>query len=141
MLLNILHFRAGGECKLVFDEENGWVQAIWRGAIDNQEAVAGAQTYLDKVPPQLCTYLLNNNQAVQGSWFDSVDWLERTWVPQAARLGLRYIAHLVQIDTHADVLTLNLPPHTKGRIELQVFDKLEEAEYWLHTCRAAPGRP
>ena len=139
MLLNTLHFRAGGECNLIFDEDNGWVQAIWRGAIDNQEAVAGAQTYLDKVPPHLCAYLLNNNQAVQGPWFDSVDWLERTWVPQAARLGLRYIAHLVQVDTHADVLTLSLPAHTKGRVELQVFDKLEEAEYWLHACQQVPS--
>ena len=78
---------------------------------------------------------------MQDSWFNSGDWLERTWVPQAARLGLRYIAHLVQADTHADVLTLNLPPHAKGRIELQVFDKLKEAEYWLHASQVVLARP
>lgn len=136
MLLNILHFKAGGECKLVFDEQNGWVRAIWSGAIDNQEAVEGARAYLEKVPPHLCTYLLNDNQGLKGPWFDSVEWLEYAWLPQAERLGLRYVAHLVQANTHADVLTLNLPLQAKSQIELQTFDALEEAEYWLRNCQS-----
>jgi hypothetical protein len=137
MLLNILHFKAGGECKLVFDEENRWVEAIWSGSIENQEAVAGAKAYLEKVPPHLCQYLLNNNLAVRGPLFDSVEWLERAWMPQAERLGLRHVAHVVQADTHADVLLLNLPAQAQGSIELQVFDKLNEAKHWLRSSQVA----
>ncbi|MGI4762323.1 MAG: hypothetical protein ACRYF0_16555 [Janthinobacterium lividum] len=137
MILNVLHFKAGGQCKLVFDETDHWLQAIWSGLVDNHEAVQGAKAYLEKVPTHPCAYLLNDNQALHGPWFDSTEWLEHAWLPQAERLGLRYIAHLVQADTHADVLTLKLPAHVEGKIELQVFDKMEEAKEWLRACQKA----
>lgn len=136
MLLNILHFRTGGQCKLVFDETNQWLQAIWSGSVDNQEAVQGAKAYLEKVPTHPCAYLLNDNRALHGTWFDSTEWLEYAWLPQAERLGLRFIAHLVQADTHTDVLTLKVPAHVEGKIELQVFDNSDEAMDWLRGCKS-----
>jgi hypothetical protein len=48
-------------------------------------------------------YLLNDNSQIKGPWFDSVDWLQRVWAPQAASLGLRYVAHVAQPHTEADL--------------------------------------
>jgi hypothetical protein len=100
--------------------------------------VQGARAYLAKVPVHPCAHLLNNNQALHGPWLDSTEWLAHAWLPQAERLGLRYIAHLAQTDTHADVLTLQLPAQVAGKIELQVFDRPEEAKHWLRTCKTKP---
>jgi hypothetical protein len=135
MLLNTLQFGAGGKCVLAFEEEQQWLRATWTGLVGNYEAMQGAQAYLGKVKPLACAYLLNDNLALRGPWFNSVEWLEHTWLPQAQRLGLRYIAHVVQDDTHADVLTLTLPQHVSSSLELQLFHELSAAEQWLHTCQ------
>ena len=64
-------------------------------------------------------------------WFDSVEWLQRAWVPHAYRLGLRYVAHVVQADTRTDSLTLRFPAPVAGPLEVQIFHAVDEAEQWL----------
>lgn len=98
----------------------------------------GAQAYLDKARTYPCTRLLNDNLALHGPWFDSVEWLEHAWLPQAEQLGLCYVAHVAQADTHHDILTLTLPTPLHGQLELQVFERLAEAEAWLRTCPSTP---
>jgi hypothetical protein len=66
----------------------------------------GARNYLANVAAHPSAFLLNNNLDLHGPWFDSVEWLEHAWLPQAQRLGLHYIAHVVQADKGVDVLTL-----------------------------------
>jgi hypothetical protein len=132
MLLNTLQFGAGGKCVLAFEEEQQWLRATWTGLVGNHEAMEGAKAYLGKVKPLVCAYLLNDNLALRGPWFNSVEWLEHTWLPQAQRLGLRYIAH---IDTCRCSATLTLPQHVGGSLELQLFHELSAAEQWLHTCQ------
>ena len=95
----------------------------------------GARAYLDRVAPYPSACLLNDNLALHGPWFNSVEWLEHAWLPQAQRLGLRYVAHVVQADTHADILTLTLPPQLAGLLELQLFSNLPDAEEWLRSCQ------
>jgi hypothetical protein len=95
----------------------------------------GALNYLAHVSPFQCLYLLNDNGALRGPWFDSVEWLERAWLPQAKQLGLRYVAHVVQADTHADILTLSYPAALASTVELQIFDHVAAAEEWLHSCQ------
>ena len=50
-------------------------------------------------------------------------------------MGLRYIAHVVQADTKADVLTLTFPEPVAGEVELQLFHTVAEAEDWLRHYR------
>ena len=127
----------GSSCTLTFAQADGWLRATWRGYVDPVEAVRGAEQYLAHAALRPCPYLLNDNSALRGPWFDSTDWLERVWLPHALRLGLRYIAHVVQADTHADVLTLTFPPAVQGQLELQVFSAVAEAEEWLRSRQPA----
>ena len=135
MLIHSLLDGDGSHCTLTYEEADGWLRATWQGYIDAPEAMRGASQYLAHVKPLHCPYLLNDNSALHGSWFNAVDWLREAWVPQAAQLGLRYVAHVVQQDTHADILTLTFPQHVMGRIELQLFHQVAEAEEWLRSCQ------
>jgi hypothetical protein len=135
MLIHSLSDIDGSRCTLTFDEPNGWLRATWRGFIDSEEANYGASQYLEQLATISCPYLLNDNTGLRGPWFDSLDWLMRIWAPQAARMGLRYVAHVVQADTRHDTITeAPLNPAT-CLFDLQLFDNVLMAEEWLHTCQ------
>jgi hypothetical protein len=93
----------------------------------------GAQAYLQQATQMLCSYLLNDNSRLQGPWFESLDWLLDVWTPEAARLGLHYVAHIVQVNTHHDIFSgrslQGLP------FELQVFQDSSAALNWLRRIR------
>lgn len=58
------------------------------------------------------------------------------WLPHALALGLRYVAHVTQANTHTDALTLAFPAPLVGVLDLQVFDDVASAEAWLRACQA-----
>lgn len=119
-------------CDLSYNEKEGWLQAIWRGYVDQVEAQWGAQAYLQHVTRIPSAFLLNDNSGLKGPWFESLEWLADVWVPQAKLLGLRYVAHIVQADHH-DVLTDRL--HGAAPFELQIFQDPLDARHWLREMR------
>jgi hypothetical protein len=141
MLLSSLPDTDGSRCILTFDEPNGWLRATWRGFVDMDEALRGADNYLRHLQGLHCPYLLNDNVALHGPWFDSIEWLEQVWVPQAVNMGLRYVAHVVQADLLSDTITVNFRGPQVGGLELQIFQQVPEAEAWLRSCqqRAVPA--
>jgi hypothetical protein len=143
MLLNSLSFRTGGQCTLSLEQTNGWLRAVWSGYITSADAMSGAMDYLAQVGPLHTLYLLNDNTSLRGPWFDSIEWLDQVWLPQAIQLGLRYIAHVVQADTHNDILTLTCAVPITDVLELQLFDDVASAQEWLRACQRPlnpPGR-
>lgn len=136
MLLNVNTDSADqSSCILTYDEPEGWLCATWQGYVDPLEAQEGAATYLHHAAQQPCSLLLNDNSQLRGPWFDSLDWLGEVWVPQAARLGLRYVAHIVQADRPTDTISSSFPLSLP--FELQIFQDLADAQQWLRECRAA----
>jgi hypothetical protein len=121
-------------CALTYDEVNQWLRATWRGYVDPVEAMKGAAAYLRHALRVPSAFLLNDNSQLRGPWFESTDWLAHVWLPQAERLGLRYVAHVVQTDGHHDILTLLEP--TSLPFDLQLFQDLTDAQEWLRECRA-----
>jgi hypothetical protein len=122
-------------CILTYEEAEGWLCATWQGYVDPLEAREGAAAYLRHAAQRPCSLLLNNNSQLRGPWFDSLDWLGEVWVPQAARLGLRYVAHVVQADRPADTISTSFPLSLP--FELQIFQDLADAQQWLRECHAA----
>lgn len=123
----------GSSCTLVFEEQNNWLRAVWKGFVDNAEAVRGADIYLETSRKFPCPYLLNDNTRIEGPWFDSVEWLQRVWAPAAAQLGLRYVAHVTP--DHRDELAAVQHDAFKGFFEVQFFKDLADAEDWLRSCQ------
>jgi hypothetical protein len=133
MLLNFSQDpRDLSSCVLTYEEANHWLRATWQGYVDPVEAMHGAEAYLQHAANTPCALLLNDNSRLRGPWFDSLDWLAEVWVPQAARLGLRYVAHVVQTDRHSDIIPSRLPASVP--FELQIFQDLEDAQQWLRQC-------
>jgi hypothetical protein len=139
MLIHSLADIDGSRCTLTFDEPAGWLRATWRGFIDSEEANRGADAYLQQLTNLRCPYLLNDNTSLHGPWFDSLDWLMRIWAPQAARMGLRHVAHVVQTDTKHDTITEAPLNPTACLFDLQLFDNVPEAEEWLRGCQTKAG--
>ncbi|RZK32444.1 MAG: hypothetical protein EOO63_01375 [Hymenobacter sp.] len=135
MHLHSLSFQTGGRCELSFQKPPGWLRATWTGYVGTEEALQGGQNYLQQVGPLHCLYLLNDNTALYGPWFDSLEWLRHAWLPQAQRMGLRYVAHVVQTNTHTDVISLSELPDLLSEVELQLFDDVAAAEDWLRNCQ------
>lgn len=133
----------GGSRCMLSHEPGGWLRATWRGFVDTEEAMRGAESYLRTLAGLRSPLLLNDNVALLGPWFDSVEWLERIWLPQARQMGLRYIAHVVQADSLSDILTVMLRGGPVSGVEIQIFQQVAEAEAWLRTCQhpEIPARP
>ena len=133
MLLNVNSDpRDRSACVLTYEAADQWLRATWSGYVDPVEAMRGAEAYLRHAAHTACARLLNDNSRLRGPWFDSLDWLAEVWVPQAGRLGLRYVAHVVQAGRHSDVLPGRLPAAVP--FELQIFQELADAQQWLRQC-------
>ena len=135
MLIHSLKDTDGSRCTLTWEEGEQWLRATWSGFVDIGEAIRGAEKYLAHAGLFRCAYLLNNNLALEGPWFDSLEWLEQAWLPHARRLGLRYVAHVVQADTGMDVLTQSPDKLFVSGLNLQLFSGVAEAEEWLRSCQ------
>lgn len=125
----------GSQCRILYDERHDWLRVVWSGFVDPEEAMRGATAYLAQAARFPCTYLLNDNLALRGPWFSSINWLQRVWLPQAQQLGLRFVAHIVQADTVSNILTLTLPSTLHWPVEVQLFHDVAAAEDWLHSAQ------
>ncbi|GAB3722426.1 hypothetical protein GCM10027594_03120 [Hymenobacter agri] len=137
MILRSLPDADGSRC-LLTQEPDGWLRATWRGFVDTEEALRGADDYLRTLQSLRNPYLLNDNVELMGPWFDSIEWLERIWMPQARAMGLRYVAHVVQADALSDIITVHFDKGLAGPLELQIFQQVPEAEEWLRACQRQP---
>jgi hypothetical protein len=120
-------------CALSYEENERWLQAVWHGYVDPDEARRGAEAYLQQAAKMPSAFLLNDNFELKGPWFESLDWLREVWMPPALTLGLRYVAHIVQADQHFDVLTTRLD--RAAPFELQIFQDPTDARAWLREVR------
>ena len=127
--------RDRSSCILTYDEQEQWLQATWRGFVDDAEALAGGASYLEHAARCPSPFLLNDNTALRGPWFDTLGWLAEVWVPEAVNLGLQYVAHVVQADRSFDIIPTQLP--LPAPFELQVFQDLAQARHWLRAMRNA----
>lgn len=130
-------------CTTEYIASERWLRTTWQGFVSPTDAEHGARAALEPLNLTNVPYLLNDNSQLQGPWFDSVEWLQQVWAPQAATLGIRYVAHVLQPHTEATLGTVLAENPFAGQFELQLFSTVEEATSWLRDCRRheelAPG--
>ena len=129
------HDEASGYCAVDFDNANTWVLVTWKGFVTAQDGERGAEESLRLLQLTHVPFLLNDNSQVTGPWFDSLEWLERVWLPHAERLGLRYVAHVMQPDANAELAAATSYNPFAGRFDLQIFTSVTQAEHWLRECQ------
>jgi hypothetical protein len=137
----VRHFGGAAHCITEYIPAERWLRTTWQGFVSPADAEQGAQTVLEPLQSEPIPYLLNDNSQIQGPWFDSVSWLQRVWAPQAARLGLRYVAHVAQPHTEDD-LGMVLQHHPfRNLFEVQVFSAVADATTWLRDCQRQTAQP
>ena len=122
-------------CRATYHEATHCLHATWKGVVTTQDGQRGATELLRLLPQPEVPYLLNDNSQVLGPWFDSIDWLQRIWVPQAGRLGLHYVAHVLQPHIEDGLGLLLRQNPFAGKFELQFFTSVEDADCWLRECQ------
>jgi hypothetical protein len=129
--------RSNGQafCTTDYIAAERWLRTTWQGFVSPADAEQGAQAAVEPLDIGEVPYLLNDNSQLQGPWFDSIEWLQRVWAPQAARLGIRYVAHVLQPHTEATLDGVLARDPFAGQFELQLFSNVEEATAWLRDCR------
>jgi hypothetical protein len=123
-------------CTTDYEEANHWVRTTWHGFVTAQDGEGGAVETLRLLGVTHAAYLLNDNSQIEGPWFDSIEWLERVWAPQAKSLGLRAVAHVMQPDPNAGLEAAALHNPFDGLFDMQLFTTVAEAEIWLRECQA-----
>jgi len=131
----VRHFSIGSQCITEYVPAERWLRTSWQGFVSPADAEQGAQAALETLQSGPIPCLLNDNSQIKGPWFDSVSWLRRVWAPQAARLGLRYVAHVAQPHTEADLGSVLLRNPFHNLFEVQVFITVEDATAWLRDCQ------
>ena len=133
------HFAHPGNpeyCRATYHETTRWLHLTWAGVATTADGHCAAAELLRQLPATAQVQcLLNDNSQVLGPWFDSLDWLQRLWVPQARRLGLGYVAHVPQPHTEDDLGLLLRQNLFAGKFELQFFTTVADAECWLLECQ------
>jgi hypothetical protein len=131
----VRQFSSGAHCITEYIPAERWLRTTWQGFVSPTDAEQGAQAALEPLRSGPVAYLLNDNSQIKGPWFDSVSWLQRVWAPQAAHLGLRYVAHVAQPHTEDDLgLVLQQSPF-ENLFEVQLFATTEDAANWLRYCQ------
>jgi hypothetical protein len=108
----------------------------WRGYITPDNIVEGSSTYLSLLASSPCPRLLTDNRRVVGSWQETLDWLAKSWAPQASRIGLRWLAIVVSPGSFAVDTAEELQKRLAGMpLEVRVFADLQTSKEWLESQR------
>jgi hypothetical protein len=77
--------------------------------------------------------VLNDNRHLVGRWDNSLDWLEQVWVPHAVQCGVRYWAHLDNVEAMSAQSAAALRARIKDKFEVEMFSEQAAAEAWLRS--------
>jgi hypothetical protein len=124
-----------------YDADNHWVYNEWIGYQTYASVAAGAEACLPLLRDHACPYLLNDNRRVIGPWDFAVTWIVTYWVPRAIELGLTHFANIISPEAMAALSARAMQTGIGDRLQLRLFDRIEEAQAWLREAREAAGKP
>lgn len=119
---------------IYFDQQNKWVYNDWTGYVTPGNVLQGSLAVLAAIEKHGVTCGLNDNRNLVGRWDQSVDWIEREWVPRAVAAGLRYYAHVVDGSSFAAASSADMLNRVRDRFHMRIFQDFDAAQDWLKTC-------
>ena len=122
---------------ITHEPTEGWIRNDWRGVLSVDSVMQGASAVLDVMRATGCQYLLNDNQAVVGSWNQANDWIAATWMPQALALGLRRFANVASPGTFVQASAEEMRRQAGERFAMELFTDRDTAAAWLREAQEA----
>ncbi len=113
------------------EPENGWIRCTWYGNVSIGDISKGASKYADVLKTTRCSKLLNDNRFFEANWVAFNDILEQGTMRENVANGLRYMAHVNSPKFITRFSAVDLGTRVK-EFEFKIFDKLQDAEDWLH---------
>jgi len=114
----------------IYHSEKGLLYANWKGYVSVNDVKTGCEALLVSMKDTSCFYLVNDNRKVQGTWTQSIKWLETDFMPRMVKSGLKKIAFLYSPDKSARY-SLDRLLEVNDEYEAQTFDNFEKATFWL----------
>ena len=90
--------------KIEHIEEIGIVEAAWYSAASQQDLKQALSFGLMVHEQMHCPCRLDNITRLSCPWADLVVWLEEIWLPCANRVGIWYVAYVVNFSSLAEVV-------------------------------------
>ena len=115
------------------DQTENWIYTDWIGYPTPENVARGALAYLDAMKANNFNAILNDNRNLVGRWDQSLDWVRQVWLPYAVKSGLKRFAHIAPKEAMSTGAAGIMREYLKGKIEMQVFNNLEEAKVWLRS--------
>ncbi|QIX59691.1 hypothetical protein HER32_00175 [Hymenobacter sp. BT18] len=113
------------------DHGNQWLYNNWQGLLTTDTVMQGCEGVLRALEATGCTYILNDNRGVIGSWNQANDWIEQHWMPQALAGGLTRFAHVVAPGIFGQASAEAMHQRVGSRFEMRLFQDIEDAQQWL----------
>ncbi|UOQ55238.1 hypothetical protein [Hymenobacter cellulosivorans] len=130
-------YRGDGTVYLTIErnERDNWIHARWQGRQTLGTVMDGGLTYVDILRADPCAKLLNDHQALIGTFTEANEWIQQVWTPIIISAGLRYIGQVVSPDVFGQLSIEDLQHRIGDMLQIQLFGTLSETQDWL---RAQP---
>ena len=119
-----------------YNPELNIIDTRWEGYASKNDLKKACQVGLELTRVVKCPFKLNDNTNFSGPWSDSVAWLEKEWLPEAMRAGVRYLAHVAAPDSFGETAGEVMKMSLIGRhLDVCIFPNREKALNWLKSCQ------
>jgi hypothetical protein len=132
-------------CSVRYDKERNKIVVTWKGVISEENAYEVRNYMLELLKETGCKYMLIDMQELLStSKPQFVEWVKNVWDEEAAKLGLRYIADVVNKDalSHSYINEMYTSPKevTASGIRKKMFYNIIDATTWLMHKAETEGR-
>ncbi|MGV3589958.1 MAG: hypothetical protein ACO1OF_23320 [Adhaeribacter sp.] len=119
-----------------YNPELNIIDTHWQGYASKTDLKKACQIGLEFTKAVKCPFKLNDNTYFTGPWNDSVAWLEKEWLPEAIKAGVRYLAHVAAPDSFGEKAGEVMQMSLIGRhLKVCIFPTREKALIWLKKCQ------
>ena len=105
-----------------------WIYVKWMGNSSVEEIKAGAEKILYFMKAQRCSKVLNDHSLRTGIWSESIDWIEKDWLPRMEAAGLKMMALVYPLDRYSQLSTDKAVAQITTNISFLTFHNIETAK-------------
>jgi len=115
---------------IMHDPATNWLHAMWRGMHDEDSAMAGCATILNKVRLTHCAKILNDSSLALNGWSELTRWIGQEFFQVLADDGVVAIAWVTAKNWRAQTDINRIMAYTTRPL-VDTFDDIESAHSWL----------
>lgn len=125
--------------KLEYLRERETMIATWYGFMRLEDIQSACEVAIEAFKLAPVHYVINDDSAVEGPWYDINDWIQDTWIPLAVSLGLRAMAYVLAEDAYAALSAqelVDMLQESDTSLKTKACATMEEAHVWVQKMAA-----